>query len=68
MSKQCDCIPWPVHAALLAFIAFVGFACGGGCGMRLARNEAIEAGVGQWVIDAKTGERSFVYGVSEENE
>ena len=29
------------------------------------RKKAIDAGVGRWVIDAKTGEKEFVYGREE---
>lgn len=52
-------------AALLAFVAifiFGGFV--GGCvATKVERDSAVEAKAGRWVIDPKTGESRFEYGM-----
>jgi hypothetical protein len=42
---------------------FIGFAIGITTVTTDEHAKAIEAGVGRWVVDAKTGEKAFVYGV-----
>jgi len=47
-------------------LAFLVGAAVGGCGgsiktMDKARNTAVEAGVGEWQVDPKTGATTFVY-------
>jgi hypothetical protein len=52
--------------ALLLALSMVGlivFAHGVAYGEDRNRAEAIEANVGRWVIDEKTGDTTFVYGV-----
>jgi len=34
--------------------------------LRDERQKAIDAGAGQWYIDAKTGDKEFKYGISKE--
>jgi hypothetical protein len=44
-------------------VGFIVFAItSSGTSLDDERNKAIEAGVGRWVIDSKTGDRKFVYG------
>lgn len=51
----------------VVFITFLFSCMGFGIGMELGRqgdySEAIKAGVGQYVIDPKTGAKHFQYGV-----
>ncbi len=54
-----DCIPSILRLICIVVLAsFLGYAYGLHC----ARTQAIEAGVGRWNIDSKTGEREFVFG------
>lgn len=51
-------------AGLLGLVVTVGvglgsFIAGVGTGMSIRQNEAIEAGVARWTIDAKSGIRKF---------
>ena len=62
----------PPSGSILAFLGvcfvsiFVGLAAssyhGSISGRAVEREKAIEAGVGRWVVNAKTGKREFVYG------
>lgn len=54
---------------LPAMIVFSGLMClAGGClsgvaiGSLYEQKKAVEAGVGRWVVDEKTGDRRFEYG------
>lgn len=51
--------------AVLALFMWGAWGFGTEDGEAKARKEAIEAGVGEWTIDAKTGKRSFRWKVCE---
>lgn len=54
-------------ALLLLFAFFVlGIALGSILEENVVRQQAIDAGVAEWTIDPKTGEREFRWGASEE--
>lgn len=59
-----DGVLFSVLAALMfAVVIGSGVSVGSAVATNQERQKAIEAGVGRWVVDARTGERQFVYGV-----
>lgn len=62
-TEESGCLIAIVCLLLGGLIAgFVGFWVGCDTGRHTERNKAIEAGVGAWKIDARTGESKFEYG------
>jgi hypothetical protein len=54
---------WSLIMAMFAFLALGAFS-GYIVGTRVQRQAAVEAGVGRYEVDARTGETRFVYGRS----
>jgi hypothetical protein len=53
-------IVWTAGGIVVGIVAGIGV--GTVAGSRLEQKAAIEANAGRWVIDSKTGAKTFVYG------
>ena len=53
--------PWGCCIAIYGAIFALGLCGGIGVGIRYERRQAVEAGVAEWRVDAKTAETSFHY-------
>ena len=64
MDKADRCFFW-VSVTMASVFSFL---IGVGCGKDYERQKAIEANVGQWTVEEKTGKVEFVYGVKNEKQ
>ena len=56
---------WKFVVSTFAF-GVIAFMMGNGIGTCRERHKAMDANVARWIIDSKTGEKSFEYGVKTE--
>ena len=57
-----DTVFWIVVTLPVTMLIAIGFSAGVGYGQHRERSQAIEAKAGRWVVNASTGETTFVYG------